>query len=86
MAHAAKFQLNQDKMAQTCWGCGLFASCEPMKYLNEKTLMLCGNCQDYCERYAPVLIKNDIDHLKLRDMLKWWRENHKKLKAEGIIK
>lgn len=77
MVHAAKINIGGDRTAQTCWGCGLFATCEPLKYIDEKVIILCGNCQDFCKQSAKILIDNQVDHLKLRDMLKLWRLNHK---------
>lgn len=79
MAYAVKQHILGDKMAQHCWGCGIFASCEPLQWTDKKRVMLCGNCMKFIEERADLLLKYEINRLKLRRILKWFRRNKNEL-------
>lgn len=63
------------KTGMACEGCRLFASCEPLKYLEGDTIMLCGHCQKFCDRFANKLVREKVKTKKLKGLLLTWREH-----------
>ncbi|MFA5406992.1 MAG: hypothetical protein WC307_06570 [Candidatus Nanoarchaeia archaeon] len=75
----SSFDLNPtgDKRAMPCEGCGLFASCEILDYLNGDKMQLCGNCHQFIEKFAKKIIDSKLPKKELKKMLGAWRDNKK---------